>query len=121
MSAVGLAVLRAVAEPAFLPRVRRRGDELGAGLGELARKFGCPEARGRGLLWALVLPVPSAEAIVRRARMEEGLLLNAPRPNLLRFMPALTVRKSEIETMLAALSRCLAKTLGRAFSATQTR
>jgi acetylornithine/N-succinyldiaminopimelate aminotransferase len=111
MSAVGLAVVRALTAPAFLPAVRARGDELVAGLQKLADRFGCPEVRGRGLLQALVLPQPVAEAVVRDARQTEGLLINAPRPNLLRFMPALNVRKSEIRTMLAALARSLERGL----------
>jgi acetylornithine/N-succinyldiaminopimelate aminotransferase len=111
MAAVGLAVLDALTEPEFLPTVLARGQELAAGLRGLAQRFGCPEVRGRGLLWALALPEPVAEAVVKTARDDEALLINSPRPHLLRFMPALTVRKSEIKTMLAALTRSLERTL----------
>ena len=107
MASVGLAVMRALAEPKFLPAVVARGTQLAAGLRRLAARWDCPEVRGRGLLQALVLPEAIAEAVVKDARENEGLLINAPRPNLLRFMPALTVRKSEIDTMLAALGRSL--------------
>ena len=113
ISAVGLAVLRAVQAPRFLPAVRARGAELAAGLHRLAARFGCPEVRGRGLLWALLLPAPVAEAVVQRARDDEGLLLNAPRPNLLRFMPALNVSRAEIQAMLERLERILAAALPR--------
>lgn len=41
-----------------------------------------------------------------------GLLLNSPRPNLLRFMPALNVSKEEIDQMIAMLAEVLGK-LGR--------
>jgi acetylornithine/N-succinyldiaminopimelate aminotransferase len=112
MSAVGLAVLRALQAPRFLTGVRARGAALGAGLNELAARFACPEVRGRGLLWAMMLPEPKAEALVRHARDVEGLLLNAPRPNLLRFMPALTVTAAELRAMLRRLARCLAHALG---------
>jgi acetylornithine/N-succinyldiaminopimelate aminotransferase len=38
-----------------------------------------------------------------------GLLLNSPRPNLLRFMPALNVTIAEIDQMIAMLSDVLGK------------
>ncbi|MFX8281900.1 hypothetical protein ABTL36_19555, partial [Acinetobacter baumannii] len=36
-----------------------------------------------------------------------GLLLNAPRPNILRFMPALNVTTEEIDTMIGMLRTLL--------------
>jgi acetylornithine/N-succinyldiaminopimelate aminotransferase len=36
-----------------------------------------------------------------------GLLLNAPRPNILRFMPALNVTTDEIDTMIGMLRTLL--------------
>ena len=36
-----------------------------------------------------------------------GLLLNAPRPNLLRFMPALNVSEGEIDQMIGMLDALL--------------
>jgi acetylornithine/N-succinyldiaminopimelate aminotransferase len=106
MSAAGLAVLRAVTAPGFLEQVRATGAVLEDGLRALAGQTGCPEVRGRGLLHALVLPHPGAEEVVRRAR-EAGLLINAPRPNLLRFMPALNVTPDEVHTMLDRLALAL--------------
>jgi acetylornithine/N-succinyldiaminopimelate aminotransferase len=40
--------------------------------------------------------------------MERGLLLNAPRPDSLRFMPALTVSDAEIDHMVDILDGVLA-------------
>ncbi|MOA68645.1 acetylornithine transaminase protein [compost metagenome] len=50
-------------------------------------------------------------AIVEAARnlAPNGLLLNAPRPNLLRFMPALNVTAEEVDTMLAQLDGLIAQ------------
>jgi acetylornithine/N-succinyldiaminopimelate aminotransferase len=56
-----------------------------------------------------VLPAPWGERVVSEAR-EAGLLLNSPRPDLLRFMPALTVTDEEIATMAELLDRVLATT-----------
>jgi acetylornithine/N-succinyldiaminopimelate aminotransferase len=36
-----------------------------------------------------------------------GLLVNTPRPNLLRFMPALTVSAAEIDQMIGLLRQAL--------------
>jgi acetylornithine/N-succinyldiaminopimelate aminotransferase len=113
LAAVGLAVLRTITAPGFLDTVNARGARLADGLRSIAARFACPEVRGRGLLWALALPEAVAEAVVRDAREREGLLINAPRPNLLRFMPALNVRESEIARMLAALGRSLGRSLSR--------
>jgi acetylornithine/N-succinyldiaminopimelate aminotransferase len=99
VSAAGLAVLEALLAPGFLAGVRARGEALAAGLGRVADRFACPAVRGRGLLQALALPAPRAEAVVARAR-EGGLLVNAARPDLLRFMPALDVSEAEIDMML---------------------
>jgi len=66
--------------------------------------------RGRGHLWGIVLPAAIAE-LVRDRCFDEGLLINAARPNVLRFMPALDVTRSEIDEMASTLSRVLDRTL----------
>jgi acetylornithine/N-succinyldiaminopimelate aminotransferase len=107
MTAVGLAVAQAVAAPAFLSRVRRRASELVAGLRALAARHG-GQVRGRGLLQAWVLATADAPAIVRRAR-DAGLLINSPRPDVLRFMPALNVTRGEIHAMLERLEAVMTR------------
>jgi acetylornithine/N-succinyldiaminopimelate aminotransferase len=39
--------------------------------------------------------------------MDRGLLINAPRPDTLRFMPALNVTREEIDQMLVLLDAVL--------------
>lgn len=106
-AAVACAVFDTLSKPEFLAGVLERGAELGAGLTKLAHRFGA-EARGRGLLWALELSSPLAEAI-RDCCFERGVLLNAARPNILRFMPSLRVRSAEIEAMLNVLTAAIAE------------
>jgi acetylornithine/N-succinyldiaminopimelate aminotransferase len=106
MAAVGLAVLDTVAQPAFLAHVRERADQMQAVLARQAAAIG-GSVRAAGLLQALVLPRPVAARVVEVARDagDEGLLINAARPEVLRFMPALNVSAEEIalmETKLAA-------------------
>jgi acetylornithine/N-succinyldiaminopimelate aminotransferase len=64
--------------------------------------------RGRGLLLALDLESPIGPAVVAAA-LQDGLLLNAPRQDTLRFMPALNVTRDEITQMIVQLDVILAK------------
>jgi acetylornithine/N-succinyldiaminopimelate aminotransferase len=109
MTAVGSAVLDAILAPGFLDAVAARGRYLSAGLEDLVSERGLSHERGWGLLRALDLGEDVAGAVLAYARDSlekhegwegQGLLLNAPRPNLLRFMPALDVTETEIDRML---------------------
>ncbi len=109
MAAVGLAMLDAVARPEFLAGVVARGGHLSSHLRRLAAKHGLAGERGDGLLRALDLGRPIGPAIVEAARelRPDGLLLNAPRPHLLRFMPALNVPFEDIDRMAEQLDGLL--------------
>jgi acetylornithine/N-succinyldiaminopimelate aminotransferase len=106
-TAAGLAVLGAVTSPGFLEGVAARGGALQAGLRRLGPDHGIVEVRGKGLLVAARLDTPRA-ARVRDAAFGLGLLVNAVRPDTLRFMPALNVSEAEVSEMLELLSRSLA-------------
>ena len=111
MAAVGVAVLDTLTAPDFLAEVAALGDYLGAKLRELSDELGLQGERGQGLLRALLLADERGPAVVEAARnlAPEGLLLNAPRPHLLRFMPALNVTREEIDRMIGMLRPLLAK------------
>ena len=106
MCAVGVAVMRRLLAPGFLAEVEARGRYLSARLLELCAKHGLPGERGVGLLRALILADERSAAIVQAAQ-EKGLLLNGPRPELLRFMPALTVSQAEIDQMIGIVDDLL--------------
>ena len=106
MCAVGVAVMRRLLAPGFLAQVEARGRYLSARLLELCAKHGLPGERGVGLLRALILADERSAAIVQAAQ-EKGLLLNGPRPELLRFMPALTVSQAEIDQMIGIVDDLL--------------
>jgi acetylornithine/N-succinyldiaminopimelate aminotransferase len=108
MCAAGLAVLDVVANSAFLKSVAETGLFLESELQKLSARHGLGDVRGRGLLLALDLKLPIAAAIVAQA-FAEGLLLNAPRPDTLRFMPALNVTREEITLMIDGLDAVLTK------------
>lgn len=108
--AAGVAVIETLLAEGFLAATRHAGERLAEGLGALSREFGLGEVRGTGLLLALELGQEVAPDVVTRAR-EEGLLLNAPRPHCLRFMPALNTTEDEIEEGLRILRRVIRSAL----------
>jgi len=105
-TAVGAAVMEEVAKPGFLERVTGAGAYLAAALAALSQKHALGEVRGKGLLLALDLKRMIAERVAALA-LARGLLINAPRPDTLRFMPALTVSDAEIDRMIAILDGVL--------------
>jgi len=111
MAAVGNAVLEVVAQPRFLAGVAQRGAHLQRRLQRLVATHGLAGERGRGLLRALDLGQPIGPALVEAARelQPEGLLLNSPRPHLLRFMPALNVPFDDIDRMVEQLGGLLSR------------
>lgn len=111
MTAVGVAVLRRILAPSFLDEVERLAAYLSERLRELAARHRLVGERGSGLLRALILDDERGPELVRRALQlaPQGLLLNSPRPNLLRFMPALNVSVAEIDLMIAHLDALLAR------------
>ncbi|BBU26831.1 acetylornithine aminotransferase [Burkholderia sp. THE68] len=109
MSAVGYSVISQLVAPGFLEGVREKGEYLKQELLKLSAERGFNGERGEGLLRALLLDSDKGPQIVEKARLmqPDGLLLNAARPNLLRFMPALNVTKDEIDQMMAMLRSVL--------------
>jgi acetylornithine/N-succinyldiaminopimelate aminotransferase len=106
MAAVGCAVVETVAKKEFLDAVVANGIYLMDRLRALSAELGHGEVRGRGLLQALELKGRDAKK-VSAAALDHGLLVNAPRPDTLRFMPALNVSRAEIDEMLAMLKLSL--------------
>jgi acetylornithine/N-succinyldiaminopimelate aminotransferase len=105
-TAVGCAVMEEIAKPGFLPRVAQTGIYLHGSLEALSAKHRCGGVRGKGLLLALDLKRNIGPQVAARA-FERGLLINAPRPDCLRFMPALTVTHEEIDHMARILDEAL--------------
>ena len=104
MTAVGCAVIAELTKTGFLAGVAETGAYLARELEALGERHGFGGVRGRGLLLALDLRREIGPAIVEAARAA-GLLINAPRPDSLRFMPALTVTRAEVDAMLALLDK----------------
>ena len=98
--AAALAVLDVVSDPDLLARVRSHGARLAAGLAALP---GVVEVRGRGLMLACDLAGGGAPEVVRRALLEQRLVLNATGPATLRLLPPLTIGEPDVDEALARL------------------
>lgn len=109
MCAAGVAVMRCLLQSKFLPSVGAKGQYLSTRLQMLSDRHDLKGERGSGLLRALELHGNQGTEIARQAlvRNPTGLLLNAPRPHLLRFMPALNVTEAEIDLMINILDSLL--------------
>jgi acetylornithine/N-succinyldiaminopimelate aminotransferase len=109
MTAVGMSVINQLLAPGFLEAVKAKGELLKAELLKLCAEFNLEGERGEGLLRALMLGKDIGPKLVELARDRgpEGLLINSPRPNLLRFMPALNVSDDEIRQMCNILRELL--------------
>jgi acetylornithine/N-succinyldiaminopimelate aminotransferase len=109
-TSVANSVLDVVCQAEFRSQVLRVGQCLAKGLAELTARMNFKQVRGRGLLWALDLGSDIAFA-VRDACLERGLIVNAARPAILRFMPSLRVTPAEVDEALDLLEASLASVL----------
>lgn len=105
--AAALAVFDTIQKQKLLAKVSRLADYLRGELEAMARKHASliREVRGLGFMMGLEFTRP-AKPIVDRAR-ELGLLLNVTQETVVRFMPALTASRKEIDLALRILERAI--------------
>jgi predicted acetylornithine/succinylornithine family transaminase len=103
IAAGALAALELTDDPALLGRVAELGRRLAAGLERLPHVCA---VRGRGLMLACELDV-QAPAIVRRALLEQRLVVNATGATTLRLLPPLIVSDADVEEALVRLAGAL--------------
>ena len=90
----------------ILNNVKVVGPYLAEKLAELVAEFDCIEtSRGKGLMQGLVFTKPVGEIIARA--MEKGLILINAGTNIIRFVPALTITKQNVDEMIAILKECI--------------
>ena len=90
--AAAYAALDVLLDEALLARVRELGELMRERLASLPHVI---EVRGRGLMNAIEVDVDAPE-IVRRALLEQRLVLNATGPTTIRFLPPLVIGEEEI-------------------------
>ncbi len=93
----------------ILGHVKEMEGHLLARLNELKGRYSfVSEVRGKGLLAAMDFDQDISGQVLTNAN-EAGLLLNAPRPHTIRFMPPLTVTREEIDEGVSRLGDALGK------------
>lgn len=105
--AVAYEVLNYIVENDIPGHVARMGLYLEDGLKKLAAKHNViAGSRGKGLLQAVKLKEEISEKLML-ACLENGLLVNNVKPDVLRLIPALVVTKKDIDQALAILDKVL--------------
>lgn len=95
-------------EENILDNVKEVGEYLAGKLDELVLKYDfMKEHRGLGLLQGLECDKPVA-GIINKA-LDKGLLLINAGTHVIRFIPALTISKENVDEMITILDACLAE------------
>lgn len=95
--AAALAVIEEIEQRNLLDNCVARSRQLASGLADLE---GVDHVRGRGLLLAAVLEEPEAAQVVTGA-LAQGLVVNAVRPDAVRFAPPLSITAGEVDEAVA--------------------
>ncbi|WP_199552559.1 acetylornithine transaminase [Streptomyces sp. N35] len=107
--AAGLAVLETIEAEGLLENVKAMSEKLIDGIENSGHTL-VGHVRGAGLLLGMVLTEPLAP-LVQQAAQDAGILVNAPAPDVVRLMPALTIGDAEVESFLQALPGILDQAL----------
>jgi len=109
-TAAGSAAAKVIVEENIPELANKTGAYFQGKLNALAEKYEfITEVRGMGLLIAVEMSKDIAGATVT-ASLPEGLLMNAVRPNMIRFMPPLNVTRDEVDEAVAILDKVLEET-----------
>lgn len=109
-TAAGFAVVKEIIEKNLARNADLQGQYLKGKLYGLSRELPISGIRGKGLLIAFDVPEGLGPKLVD-ACLEEGLLINAPKPSVIRLMPALIVTREDIDKMIEILYRMFNKLL----------
>lgn len=94
-------------EQGGLDHIQRVSGLLEQRLQQLVREY--PDIvegyRGRGLMWGLMVTAPAKDLV--QAALDQGLILNAPKPHVIRLLPPLVVEEAGITAFYDILSTVL--------------
>lgn len=97
------AVLDTLAEDDLMNRARDLGNHIVAGLKTaLSGNNRVVDVRGRGLMIAIEMDTPCPNLVT--TALENGILINVARDNVVRLLPPLTLRDDEADQLIAKVS-----------------
>ncbi|RLF48266.1 MAG: acetylornithine/acetyl-lysine aminotransferase [Thermoplasmata archaeon] len=103
--ASAIAVIKTIKEKKLLEKVRKNGKYLREKLEKLKKKYDfIKRVKGMGLMLAVELEMDGKEFY--KKCLEKKLLLNCTHGNVIRIMPALTVKKKEIDEAVEIMDEC---------------
>ncbi len=102
--AAGCVIIKKLMKRSFLKEVESKGNYLMQSLKNIDSEK-IKEVRGKGLLIGMQIK-GDAKKIVSDA-LKEGLILNACKPDVIRFVPPLIISKKEIDTVIKILRRII--------------
>ncbi|BAZ41784.1 acetylornithine and succinylornithine aminotransferase [Calothrix sp. NIES-4101] len=113
VTGVALSVCETIEKENILSNVQARGEQLRAGLKQIAAKYPqlISDVRGWGLINGMELHenIELTSNDIVNAAIQEGLLLVPAGPKVVRFVPPLIVTEAEINQALAKLESAIAK------------
>ena len=102
-TAAGAAAAQVLLDEKLPEMAKKNGNYFMEKLNNLMNEFSfITEVRGKGLLIGLEMSKDISPEIVSRC-LDKGLLINAVRPSMIRFMPPLNVTKNEIDKSISIL------------------
>jgi len=104
--AAGMAVVSEIINKNLSYNAKLQGDYIVSKLNEIKTIYGLKNIRGQGLLLAFDLPSNKGKEIVDKC-LEKGLLLNSPKPSIIRLMPPLIVTHQDTDIMVNILCKVL--------------
>ncbi|KPL05206.1 MAG: hypothetical protein AMJ73_01825 [candidate division Zixibacteria bacterium SM1_73] len=112
--AIANEVIKIIREDDLVDRSHKLGSRFIGHLGELKNRFSfIKEVRGRGLIIALEIEKSNDRfnvELIFNEMLKRGFIIGVdPRADLMRFLPALTIEESEIESMFENLDAFLEK------------
>jgi len=111
-AAASLVIMDRLTSGGFLGKVEKKGKMLGRNLRAMQRKYPnqIRDVRGLGLMFGIELSGPASPIVAAlRAR---GILATRAGENVLRLLPPLVVKRSELRSFLVAFDDVLAKGIG---------
>ncbi len=109
-SAAIVATLDTMISEGILNNCRTAGKYLYNGLVSLKKKYPfIVDIRGMGLIWGIEVSI-NGDAVLK-AFMDEGVIINCTKGNILRLLPPLIIRNEEVDLFLEVADRVFEKQL----------